>query len=251
MDEVDPWNACEGGAGKVFLKAPSLEEAGRQLGGNRTVKNENQFGGLRQRLAAFDNDHDAVPADYAIIAIIHLNQPLPLLVGQSAHTDRPCHRASSGRIRCHRTSNRHDRQPGEPMRSQHWLALAGQPLIQPLSDRFGAGLATGQPASKHLQQPDGRLKFGDGLPLSGKAIVGELLTPTGTTTLLRQRHIHHIRPSPVARRDSRASPCPPPAQQAGMAPPVDLTNHHELSRPTERCASCRGQRGRRIPGSEF
>ncbi|MFD7284227.1 hypothetical protein ACFV80_46510, partial [Streptomyces sp. NPDC059862] len=37
-----------------------------------------------------------------------LLQPLPLLVGQSAHTDRLGHRASSGRNGHHRTSNRYD-----------------------------------------------------------------------------------------------------------------------------------------------
>lgn len=44
-------------------------------------------------------------------------QLLTLLVGQSAHIDGLGHRASSGRIGCHRASNRYDRQPGEPMRS--------------------------------------------------------------------------------------------------------------------------------------
>jgi hypothetical protein len=48
-----------------------------------------------------------------------LLQLLPLLVGQSAHTDRLGHRASSGRIGRHPTSNRHDHRPGEPMRSEH------------------------------------------------------------------------------------------------------------------------------------
>lgn len=42
-----------------------------------------------------------------------LLQLLPLLVGQSAHTDRIGHRASNGRIGCHRTSNRHNHRPGD------------------------------------------------------------------------------------------------------------------------------------------
>ncbi len=48
-----------------------------------------------------------------------LLQLLPLLVGQSAHTDGLGHPASSGRIGRHRTSNRYNRRAGEPMRSQH------------------------------------------------------------------------------------------------------------------------------------
>lgn len=48
-----------------------------------------------------------------------LQRPLPLLVSQSAYTNRLSHRASSGRVRRHRTSNRHDHQTGEPTRSEH------------------------------------------------------------------------------------------------------------------------------------
>ncbi|MFD9411011.1 hypothetical protein ACFWBN_28855 [Streptomyces sp. NPDC059989] len=67
VDEVNPWDSCDGGAGMVFLKPPALDEAAAELGRNQAVTTADESVAFWKRLEAFGNDHEAVAADYAII----------------------------------------------------------------------------------------------------------------------------------------------------------------------------------------
>ncbi|MFI5999515.1 hypothetical protein ACIA98_03720 [Streptomyces sp. NPDC051366] len=70
VDEVNPWDSCDGGAGMVFLKPPTLNEAAAELGRNKAVTTADESAAFDKRLEAFGGAHEAVTADYAII---HLN----------------------------------------------------------------------------------------------------------------------------------------------------------------------------------
>ncbi|MEU3911425.1 MULTISPECIES: hypothetical protein [unclassified Streptomyces] len=67
VEEVNPWDSCDGGAGMVFLKPPALDEAAAELGRNKDVRTADQSAAFWKRLEAFGSAHEAVTADYAII----------------------------------------------------------------------------------------------------------------------------------------------------------------------------------------
>ncbi|MEV6583271.1 hypothetical protein AB0M92_34510 [Streptomyces sp. NPDC051582] len=69
VEEVNPWDSCDGGAGVVFMKPPTLDEAAAELGRNRTVTTAEETAAFWKRLESFGGTHDAAPADLTIIRL--------------------------------------------------------------------------------------------------------------------------------------------------------------------------------------
>ncbi|MFJ8043975.1 hypothetical protein ACIRBX_26085 [Kitasatospora sp. NPDC096147] len=68
VEQVDPWDACAGGRGKVYLRAPDRSEVAAQLDARQLTTSAEREEQQRAR-AAFDRQHDAVPADYSVITL--------------------------------------------------------------------------------------------------------------------------------------------------------------------------------------
>ncbi|MFD7446724.1 hypothetical protein [Streptomyces sp. NPDC059909] len=68
VSESDPWDACEGGPGKVFLRAPSLDDIAAHVnsGASQTTA---EVAAYKKQLAEFDRDHNAVTADRTTITL--------------------------------------------------------------------------------------------------------------------------------------------------------------------------------------
>ncbi|MFB6823963.1 hypothetical protein ACFCXA_20495 [Streptomyces virginiae] len=69
VEEMNPWDSCDGGVGVVFTKPPTLDEAAAELRRNVTVKTTEEAVAFRARLDSFGSAHEAVPADLTIIRL--------------------------------------------------------------------------------------------------------------------------------------------------------------------------------------
>ncbi|MXM64601.1 hypothetical protein GR925_14390 [Streptomyces sp. HUCO-GS316] len=62
---VDPWDVCAGGAGKVFLKPPSLPAVTQEFGKRWNGSDPDYY-----KTSTFDARHQAKPANYAIVNLL-------------------------------------------------------------------------------------------------------------------------------------------------------------------------------------
>ncbi|MFJ3519756.1 MULTISPECIES: hypothetical protein [unclassified Streptomyces] len=69
VEEVDPWDNCDGGVGVVFMKPPTLDAAAAELEGNKAVTTAEEAAAFSKRLETFGNAHEAATADRTIIRL--------------------------------------------------------------------------------------------------------------------------------------------------------------------------------------
>ncbi|MFG2616499.1 hypothetical protein ACGFXC_02675 [Streptomyces sp. NPDC048507] len=69
VEEVNPWDSCDGGRGVVFMKPPALDEAAAELGRNKSVTNAEENTAFQKRLEAFGTTHEAAPADVTTLRL--------------------------------------------------------------------------------------------------------------------------------------------------------------------------------------
>lgn len=66
--QTDPWDACEGGTGRVYPTAPSMDEIAAHVD-SHDVRTTAEYAAHRKRLAAFDRRFHAVTADLTTIEL--------------------------------------------------------------------------------------------------------------------------------------------------------------------------------------